>query len=126
MQFGDILPRQRAALEQAIPAWRRDVGQVGTDAIRVAWPSPLWDDTHPYATGESYRGWSFREHEGTSITIVCSTPHSIYTERGYTFRGPETARSWFARDFGPYSDTALHTAGLRGLTDQLIRGALNG
>lgn len=126
MKFSDIVPRQLAALEAAIPKWRREAGAMALNSIRAQWPAPSWGDTHPFATGTSYEAWRVVEQSGASVTISCPVRYSGFTEEGYTRKGPETARSWSIRNYGRYSLTAINTSEIRSLTDSILRGAFNG
>lgn len=127
MHFSEVISRQYANLAAAESEWRRQIGAAAIASIKKHWPATSFgSDVHPYATDRSLKAWEVVENSGASITVRCPVKYSGYTELGYTRKGPETARSWGIRDYGPYSWTALMDADLRGLTDRIIREALNG
>lgn len=116
----DMLRRQTAALERAREQWQREAGEQVVATIRETWPDVggRW----PYATGESIAGWVHAPGRGADVRVSNDVTHHMYTESGYTFRGPYTARSYRGEDYSATAVLNVEPALAQLLTD-LIGGA---
>lgn len=106
------LRAQRQALESDAPGAVAASADILHGNVLKQWPSTEWGDIHPFATGTSSEAWELVQTgtDGLRYQLRNEVDYVQYTERGYTRKGPETARSWGIRAFGPYSATAIDQA----------------
>lgn len=106
------LRAQRQALTSDAPGAAAASADILHRNVQKQWPSTEWGDIHPWATGTSSEAWELVQvgTDGLRYQLRNSVDYVQYTERGYTSKGPETARSWGLRGFGPYSATAFDEA----------------